>query len=554
MITTLTVGKIVEKFENGEIAIPEIQRDVVWDATQVKSLLDSIIRGYPCGSIILWEPRERDKGLVKAIIRPERLQNFENKVPRYFLLDGQQRISSLASMLLSRGILKKVLFELEEDMPYLYVNIKNPDRDIEATTEKTSYKSPWFLINNLLDNSYQTNDDYLKFPVETKKRVSDFVTKVITYEFPTQIISEVSYPEVGEIFSRINSQGTQLTGAEIYLARIVPHWQGITKEFREFRRNIHTDYSYEIDINFLMKLITAIECNVPQIKKLADRVVNKTITTNQLNKTWGAAKKSIETIVKILHKDLSLDKSKYFVSKNSLVPLTYYANKLNGKSISKKKVSKFFLLSQLSEHYGSSSESVLKNDLRIISNEPNLNQGLSELLKDVERETRQLYRVRNLRIKPENVEGVASKNVLLLFMYIAMQRRKATDFGLTKPDRLSNIPSDKMQLHHIFPANFMMEPTAAKKYQENLDMNSYDYRRLINDISNLTFLSQEKNASIGDTSPLQYFENETTKEMRKAHFIPEDKELWNPDNFYKFLEARQQLIAADINKILNSIK
>ena len=76
LTTQKTVIDIVKEFEQGIIAIPEIQRDVVWNASQIKSLLDSISRGYPCGSIILWEPRERDKTLVKAMIRPERLSNF----------------------------------------------------------------------------------------------------------------------------------------------------------------------------------------------------------------------------------------------------------------------------------------------------------------------------------------------------------------------------------------------------------------------------------------------------------------------------------------------
>lgn len=54
-----SVAAIVDEFQSGDIAIPEIQRDVVWTADQIKDLIDSISQGYPCGALIYWEPREK---------------------------------------------------------------------------------------------------------------------------------------------------------------------------------------------------------------------------------------------------------------------------------------------------------------------------------------------------------------------------------------------------------------------------------------------------------------------------------------------------------------
>ena len=59
---TKSVSQLIADFEAGDIAVPEIQRDIVWTDEQVKSLIDSIFNGYPCGSLILWEPRASDKG------------------------------------------------------------------------------------------------------------------------------------------------------------------------------------------------------------------------------------------------------------------------------------------------------------------------------------------------------------------------------------------------------------------------------------------------------------------------------------------------------------
>ena len=70
MLPTLqyTVNDLAVQFAGGSLAIPEIQRDVVWKPDQVKELILSVFRGYPCGSLIFWEPREKDKNLVKAMI------------------------------------------------------------------------------------------------------------------------------------------------------------------------------------------------------------------------------------------------------------------------------------------------------------------------------------------------------------------------------------------------------------------------------------------------------------------------------------------------------
>lgn len=547
--TQMSVQELVKEFSNGTIGIPEIQRDVVWDSSQIKSLLDSILRGYPCGSIILWEPREKDKHLIKSWIRPERLKSHDKKLPRYFLLDGQQRISSLASFFLDRSNLRSLLYELEEDMPFLFVNLKNI-KDIDATTEKSSYKFPWVPIADIVMNSITSIKDYSKLDQSQKYKIEEFSNRLKTYNFPTQIISNVNYEEIGEIFSRINSQGTQLTGAEIYLAKIVPRWKGITKEFRKFREEMHDKYQFDIDITFLMKIITSIACNVPQIKKLSDKVTSKDLNQNQLNRIWSIAKQSFESVIKVLRKEVYLDRSKHIISRNALVPLVYYyslAKKKNAK-VHNNYILKYFLLSQLSEHYGGASESKLKNDIRTIWEENNLNIGMKELVKTIEVETRRYYH--GLKIKPENIEGIPSKNIFLLLMYIVMKKRLAKDLGISGNKYLHEILSKELTLHHIFPVNFMMRPNLSSIIQNKHNLNPAEYRGFINDIANLTFSSQGENSAIGDTPPSQYLKNVMTKETRKAHFIPENSELWTPSNFIEFIEERRKLLSVEITRLI----
>lgn len=385
------MSEIIDDFRDGQIAIPEIQRDVVWDAEQVKNLVDSISKGFPCGALILWEPREKDAQLVKSMIRPERLEQHDS-LPRYFLLDGQQRVSALASVLLKRDTLREILVELEEEMPFVFANLKKFPREFEATTDPAGYRFPWVLFNKLFDGSFRLEPDFSRLSQETSDAVQTYIQRLRDYKFPVQIIRDRDYATVGEIFTRVNSAGTQLTGAEIHLARIVPHWKGITREFRKYRRELRQK-NYDLDLTFLMRAITVVECNVPQIKKLADKIAKDRPSRTVLNRTWRQARGSIDHMIRALQGGLDLDKSKFVMSKNALVPVIYCLAKANRSRPLERSALRFFVLSQLSEHYGGAAETTLRRDFRALTDSaPNPRQGLEDLVDTVNREARQYYR------------------------------------------------------------------------------------------------------------------------------------------------------------------
>ncbi len=544
LITTVkSVSEIISDFHSGNIAIPEIQRDVVWTSEQIKELIDSISRGYPCGALIFWEPREKDRLLVKSMIRPERLELYEGSLPRYFLLDGQQRITALASVLLPRDEIKKLLLELEEEMPFVFANLKRFPRstkqaqppELEATSDPAGYSFPWVLFNKLFDGSFATDTDFAKLPEGSLDTIRSYTQRLRDYQFPVQIIRDRDYPSVGVIFTRVNSAGTVLTGAEIHLARIVPHWKGITSEFRDYRRELRKT-NYDLDLTFLMRAITVIECNVPQIKKLADRISKDQPSRAHLNKLWKQARGAIDDLIKILRRGLSLDKSKFFMSKNALVPLVYALAKVGTSRTLDQDVVKFFILSQLSEHYSAAAETTLRRDFRVLTDSSQTaKEGLAELVASVNYEARQFYR--GLKVQPKHVNGVSSKNVLVLLMYIIMRRNEATDWGTGKRPTLDEIEPFDLQLHHIFPFDYMTNNEALFQSYLNQGFTPADFRADVNDVANLTLISKSKNCEICDTPPSQYLLNETTPKMRKTHFVPEDQVLWKTENFPKFLES-----------------
>ena len=95
----MSIFELINEIDNGEIVLPAIQRDFVWDENRIELLFDSIFRGYPVGIVLLWET------YVQIQIRhftknhtPGGIYSFEENRKGHrvkLVLDGQQRLSSI---------------------------------------------------------------------------------------------------------------------------------------------------------------------------------------------------------------------------------------------------------------------------------------------------------------------------------------------------------------------------------------------------------------------------------------------------------------------------
>lgn len=88
---------LVRKFDSGVIELPLMQRDYVWPAKKVISLLDSLYKGWPIGVFYIWRTPmgqiTREKSIAPQVGK---------KIDEHFwgyLLDGQQRLTSLSRAL-----------------------------------------------------------------------------------------------------------------------------------------------------------------------------------------------------------------------------------------------------------------------------------------------------------------------------------------------------------------------------------------------------------------------------------------------------------------------
>jgi Protein of unknown function DUF262 len=92
--TDISLGDLVDMIARGELRLPELQRRYVWPAARVRDLLDSLYRGYPPGTILVWET-DQDVPEKDLSVAQQQSAFRTHKL----LLDGQQRLTSMSAVL-----------------------------------------------------------------------------------------------------------------------------------------------------------------------------------------------------------------------------------------------------------------------------------------------------------------------------------------------------------------------------------------------------------------------------------------------------------------------
>ena len=98
-VRTFSVVDLVAAAIEGRIRIPEFQRPLRWQWEDVRRLFDSIVKGYPIGNLLLWK-RFAPAADIKLGGLRFRARKFDEG---WWVVDGQQRLTSLASALSEAG-------------------------------------------------------------------------------------------------------------------------------------------------------------------------------------------------------------------------------------------------------------------------------------------------------------------------------------------------------------------------------------------------------------------------------------------------------------------
>lgn len=203
---TLTIRKILEHVQNGTIRVPAFQRGFVWDAERVAYLMDSIYKNYPFGSLILW--RSKEKLSHERQLGPFELPEVEPEYPIDYVLDGQQRLTSIF------GVFQTDLSPVEDaSWTEIYFDMSAEDdlqdsQFLSLRPDEVDIKKH-FPIGTFFDvTAYRKATEHLD--ADEAKLIDGVQSLFKEATIPTQEVDTEDRAKVAIVFERVNRLGVEL--------------------------------------------------------------------------------------------------------------------------------------------------------------------------------------------------------------------------------------------------------------------------------------------------------------------------------------------------------
>lgn len=581
------VGELVDMINRGELRLPELQRRYVWPATRVRDLLDSLYRGYPSGTILVWET-DLDVPARDLSVEQQRGAFGSQKL----LLDGQQRLTSLSAVLRGEPLRLKnrvrpvdiafnldhpdgppsEVVEVEDDMtPQLVTaelevdtsdgpdggaasedGAETDDGHIEGRSVQDRVKNftfvvawkalladpKWVKVSDIF-NPEITDWQLLKpLGVTPEDEAWDRYTKrlqqvrqIRQYLYVMQVLErDLSYEQVAEIFVRVNSLGMKLRGSDLALAQITAKWRNSLELFEGFAEECESNWWFTFDLGLLVRTLVVFATGQSQFRRVG------AISLTTLEESWERAKEGLRFAVNFLKTNAGIEDESLLASPFVVIPVAVLGV-LREEQLSpeeERDLLHWLFVANATGHYSrGSSETLLDADLSLLFRRAGSARDLVEVVKQ---------RFGRLRFTAADFAGRNSRNPLFSTTYLALKKGGAQDWrtglglSLTHAGRAHYV-----QAHHVFPKSVMT------KF-------GYDARE-INEIANLAFISGSKNRSLGKRTPDEYFPEILASRGVDALLrqgIPTNSELWRTDQFLKFLEYRRAELADVINQFLDA--
>jgi len=561
--TNIKVSELVNKVQRGELTLPEMQRRYVWPATRVRDLLDSLYRGYPSGTILVWETDE-EMPTRELAVEATKMPTTSHKL---LLLDGQQRVTSLSAILSGEPVRVRnrkrpidILFNLEhpEGPPTDVTEIddngftadvddvedeETAERDIQEEMRKRTFVVASRALKNdpiwvpVSDIFKKTDSQILKsIGVSSEDERWDKyserlqkVKKIADYLYVMEVLEKsMSYEEVTDIFIRVNSLGIKLRGSDLALAQVTSRWKGFINLIEDFSGKFNADEDYIIETGLPIRMLVVFATHQSRFKTIGK------ISKEKLEESWKTATDGLDYAINFLRENAGINNLSYLSSPFLLIPIAVYwilkKNEVLTPEEEKKLLRWFYLAHMRGHHSMGSSESILEADLGVLFRGKSLDDLIQQLL----------LHVKKFNVDTDDLFGRGIRSPFFSMLYFVLKQNGAKDWwsGLKLSERHTG-NAHMIQFHHIFPKSLLKD--------------RYD-KKEINEIANLAFIGGKTNRQITNKEPINYLDKEVVakrgEEALTSQLIPLDKKLWEINNYQQFLNYRRNAISDAINDFM----
>lgn len=296
---SLTIKTVLEKINRREILLPMIQREMVWEASDIEKLFDSIASGYPFGTMLFWEYTIEDRNAYRFYEfisswndHPDHASENHNKLFNpvetgqtiWAVLDGQQRLTALrigltGTMTVRRPGAWRVSRRDSEnyEKKELYVDLtyeKSDDAEDVASkycfkfkTAEEVAKEPkkfWLRVGRILDiqNIRKWWKELPEYDAERfgeRKEdigavLQDIYDSICRYPLITYFpVRDKSMDTVLNIFIRINQGGEALSYTDFLMSILVNYWADGREVVNESLDTINSNYDFKIQKDVFLR-------------------------------------------------------------------------------------------------------------------------------------------------------------------------------------------------------------------------------------------------------------------------------------------------------------
>jgi len=254
---TFQIQHIVERVLRGEVRIPPFQRNFRWSTDDVLDLLDSVYRGFPIGTLLLWKKPAEAAGLDLGPVHID----ADAYTDALWVVDGQQRLTSLVAVLacpahvLPANHMFEVFFDLSRKEQTSGPHARS-GRFIRRPHDGP-VPPAWLPMGAIIRPD--TLDDWIDthlFDKELRKQARLVSTTFREYEVPAYIVTTPDEQVVITMFDRTNNTGRRLEKAEIFNAL---HAKGETPaDLRGLAAGLAALTFGDIDPKWLLKTLFAL--------------------------------------------------------------------------------------------------------------------------------------------------------------------------------------------------------------------------------------------------------------------------------------------------------
>ena len=514
-------SELIYEIEKGIIKIPKFQREFVWSVDKTAKLLDSILKGYPIGTFILWETEQRLNDVKN--VGNLKISHTPDGTKVQYVLDGQQRITSLFAAYRGAKI-QKSGEKMTTNYHDIFVNLDCENDEQIITSEPTGDK--YLSLHDVLHFDFEKSEE-LKENGFSKKElgiISKYSMEFKTYEFSTVVLRKEDIDSAIEVFTRINTGGQTLTLFEIMSAKTYDETQDfdMQKKWRGCNEELEKIGYEGVSSTVILNVLSLVLSRTKECKRKTILALDKQSIINCWDDAISALKESIDYF-----------RTKYRIPVSQLLPYDFllvpfayffYINKKSPEGAQRDYLQEFFWRMSLSSRYSSSTESRLAQDIRRINR-----------ILDNERPDYSDIKG-NLDYSPQSLidTNFSTGNSYCKAVLCLLASREPKDFLDNGKVILDNswlkIASSK-NYHHFFPRAYLKDkPTAPKS----------------NSLVNITLVSDRLNKQqIRAKSPSRYIadfqkENPNLNEALHSHLIDMEGFGIGNDDYDAFLQARAE--------------